>query len=102
MRELDQAPGGISRVETGALSLTLGQGREPAGCRVRVVRRRVDDGLLLVAVERVRIRPRRGERPLQYDDAGETEPLSQADDCRRDQPEILRDERQLAERAAGR
>src|SRR6266511_3077161 len=96
VRELDEAPCRLARVEPGCLALPLRQRLEPAARRVGVVRRRVDDRLLLMVFEPVRIARRAAECPLEDDHAGEAEPPAEAYDGRGDHAEVFRHERQLA------
>src|SRR5439155_2530722 len=55
MCKLDQVPRGLALVEPGSLAQPLRQRVEPAARGIGVVRRCVDDGLLLVVVGVVRI-----------------------------------------------
>src|SRR5919197_366299 len=85
------------RIEA-ALSLLLArEGAPPPERGVEIVGSRVDERLLLVVLEPVRIARASGEAELEDVHSREAEGASQLLDCRCDHAQVLGDERQVAQ-----
>src|SRR5919198_3792692 len=89
------------RIEA-ALSLLLArEGAPPPERGVEIVGSRVDDRVLLVVLEPVRIARASGEAELEDVHSREAEGASQLLDCRCDHAQVLGDERQGAQLGEG-
>ena len=97
VRELDEAPRRVGRVEPGPAARVLAERVPPPAGRVVVVRPRVDDAVLAVRVRPVRVVRKLVEAELEHVHPGEAELVPQPDDRLGDHAEILGDQRQRAQ-----
>src|SRR5207249_5144854 len=99
VRQLDQAPVRLARVETSGGPLPRPQTGEPAGGGVGVVRARERDRVGAMILEPMRVAPADAEGPEEDDHARQAELVPQPVDRRRDVSEVFGDHGQVAELA---